>query len=87
MFLVYFGSRDGVTVWRLDYILDNREMLVRHPAEQVFLFSEVSVPTLGYTQPLTGCVPGLFPRGEGRLEDEADYSPPYTIMVCTGAGA
>jgi hypothetical protein len=48
---------------------------------RIFLFATVSRPALGFTQPLTQCVPGALSLGVKWPGREADHSPPSSAEV------
>jgi hypothetical protein len=60
-----------------DYVLDDRTIEVRSPAEakEFFPVAFVSRPALGSTQPPVQWVPGAFPLGKARPGRDADHSP------------
>jgi hypothetical protein len=71
------GNLSGIG---LDYILNDRWLESRQTLG-VFLFTTVSRPALGPTQPPIQWVPGALSLGVKRPEREADHSPPSSAEV------
>jgi hypothetical protein len=52
--------------------------------QTIFLYSIVSIPALGPTQPLIQWVPGALSPGVKRPGREANHSPPSSVDVKNG---
>jgi hypothetical protein len=77
-----FRSCDSSVGVALGYGLDDRGSRVRFPAELgIFLFTTVSRPALGLTQPPIQWVPGALSLGVKRPGREAEHSPPSSAEV------
>jgi hypothetical protein len=72
-----FEPFSGIT---LGYGLDDRGFESREELG-IFLFTTVSRPTQGPTQPPIQWVPGILSLGVKRPEREADHSPPSSSDV------
>jgi hypothetical protein len=74
------GSRDSVVGIATGYGLDDRGVGVRVPLASR-IFSTLSRPALGSTQPPVQWVPGALSPGVKRQERESDHSPPANAEV------
>jgi hypothetical protein len=74
--------RDGSVGMPTSYRLEGRGSIPGNGSD--ILFSAVSRPALGLTQPLIQSVPGATSPGIKRPGREADHSPPYSAEVKNG---
>jgi hypothetical protein len=79
--LLYMGSRDSAVGILMGCGLDTRGQNSSPSKVKNFLFSTMSRPVQGPTQPLVQWVPGALSPGVKQPGLEADHSPPTSAGV------